>query len=359
MGDFFTGREFYVPAYEVVLGKKRLQENVVRDVIQVQYKDDIKEIDSFDITINNWDAEKRVFKYTDQNMFDPGNELQLWMGYYERGKDQLQKMITGEITGLRPTFPPSGQPTLSVNGVNRIHRFRTKQETHTYENKTDSQIAKEIGSRLNMKMKTKPQDEKPYEHLFQENEYDIIFLMNRAYLIGYTLYMEEGDEAILHFEPSTEAREVPFNFVYGKSLVQFQPNLNTSNQVAEVTILGWNNRTKEKIKHTAKRKEIITKGNVRFEKAFKERREIRTNPPVESIDEARRVATQTLENIAKEMITGSGSSVGMPELRAGSVVMIEGLGELFSGRYFVTATTHTINDSGYLTQFECRKEEKK
>ena len=30
---------------------------------QVTYKDNIKEIDSFEMTVNNWDAETRTFKY--------------------------------------------------------------------------------------------------------------------------------------------------------------------------------------------------------------------------------------------------------------------------------------------------------
>jgi phage protein D len=41
------------------------------------------------------------------------------------------------------------------------------------------------------------------------------------------------------------------------------------------------------------------------------------------------------------------------------VIEIDGLGARFSGRYFVTATTHAIGDSGYTTQFECRLEELK
>ena len=40
------------------------------------------------------------------------------------------------------------------------------------------------------------------------------------------------------------------------------------------------------------------------------------------------------------------------------VVELGGMGVRFSGRYFVTGTTHTIGDGGYTTQFECRREEK-
>jgi len=70
--------------------------------------------------------------------------------------------------------------------------------------------------------------------------------------------------------------------------------------------------------------------------------------------------------MAKEMVKASGSTVGLPNLRAGSVLEIRGVGEKspsrpprgrFGGRYFVTQTTHTIADGGYTTQFECRREE--
>ncbi len=83
------------------------------------------------------------------------------------------------------------------------------------------------------------------------------------------------------------------------------------------------------------------------------------NQPINSRKEAKTLAKQTLENIAKDMVKGTGNVVGLPDLRAGSVIFLEGLGDRFDGRYFVTATTHTIGDSGYTTRFECRREELK
>jgi phage protein D len=69
------------------------------------------------------------------------------------------------------------------------------------------------------------------------------------------------------------------------------------------------------------------------------------------------LARETHEKIAKHMITGSGSTVGVPDLRAGSAILVEGVGKRFSGRYFVTSTTHKIDDSGYTTRFTGRREE--
>ena len=72
-------------------------------------------------------------------MFDPGQRLELWMGYF--GKNSLRLMIRGEITSLRPDFPADGQPRLTISGLNLLHRLRTEQVSKAYEGLTDSQIA--------------------------------------------------------------------------------------------------------------------------------------------------------------------------------------------------------------------------
>src|SRR5262245_26755246 len=55
--------DFYVPRFEITASGGALSPSVLRDVVQVTYNDSITEIDSFDITVNNWDAERRRFKY--------------------------------------------------------------------------------------------------------------------------------------------------------------------------------------------------------------------------------------------------------------------------------------------------------
>ncbi len=141
----FTNQDFYVPAFQVKLQGRPAGQEIINDILQVTYKDDIEQVDSFDITINNWDADTLDFKYSDGDLFNPGKKLELWMGYY--GADPLLLMIKGEITSLTPNFPSSGQPTLSISGLNLLHQLRKKQESHQYQNLTDSQIAQQVVGR--------------------------------------------------------------------------------------------------------------------------------------------------------------------------------------------------------------------
>ena len=84
----------------------------------------------------------------------------------------------------------------------------------------------------------------------------------------------------------------------------------------------------------------------------------------EVIDKPSREQNQTPDEAAKarmrelaaDLVKGSGQTVGLPRLRAGSKLEIDGVGARFSGIYEVTKTTHAIGASGYTTSFEARKE---
>src|SRR5262245_3704953 len=105
----YSQREtFYVPRFQVFVRGKKLPSDVVDDILQVTYKDNVNEIDSFSIDINNWDARERKFKFAPplkdyDGVFDPGTPIEIWMGY----QDDMRQMMRGQITSLAPSFPES------------------------------------------------------------------------------------------------------------------------------------------------------------------------------------------------------------------------------------------------------------
>nr|WP_221382015.1 hypothetical protein [Actinoplanes polyasparticus] len=349
-----TKGDFYVPAFELRMRGRPAAPDVIRDVISVSYKDSLTDVDNFDVVINNWDAANRSFKYADDTRFDPGTEIELWMGY--RGGHGLEKMITGEITSLRPSFPSAGQPTLTVSGLNLLHRLRKEERSETYLDRTDSEIAEAVGRRLGIEVDTKPQREPRHAYLLQNNAYDIVFLLQRARANGYDLFVTQNDH--LFFGPSTEVPRPTYELVYGGSLIEFQPELTTAHQVGEVVVRGWDPIRKQKIEYKAKPGELAT-DVLGARKSYEQRKEIVADRVVESPAEAKRLAVEILQRIAKGLVTATGSTVGLPRLRAGGVIEVGGLGRRFTGRYFVTDTTHAIGDGGYTTQFGCRREEVK
>jgi len=68
------------------------------------------------------------------------------------------------------------------------------------------------------------------------------------------------------------------------------------------------------------------------------------------------VIARELRTKLNSRLTGSGSCVGDPRIRAGAVIRLDGLGPDFSGDYRVASATHTVDAGGYRTNFEVRKE---
>lgn len=378
--DIFTNhRTFYVSQFQVSIAGKTLEDGLLRDVMQVTYRDSVEEIDSFELVVNNWDAGARLPqpKYEppsqpkNDGVFDPGQRLELRMGYMK----EMTLMLTGEITTLEPTFPESGAPTLSVRGLNVLHALRIEQHTEHWENQRDSDIAADLGNRplqqgqagLGIKVKTDPApDETGETFVMMHNQYDIVFLLERARRHGYELVLNEvsetNPERSLYFGPSKTKRAAPtYRLIWGKTLSSFKPKLSTARQVSEVTVRGWDRQNNKVIEETASWKDLVPAGPEQqrlqlISQAFDNRKEIITDQPVRTKAEAKQKATDILTRQLREMVTASATCVGLPDLRAGCKVQVEGLGPRYSGIYYVTSTVHTIGETGYRTQFECRRD---
>lgn len=387
------GSDFYVPQFEVRLKSKELNDPVLRDIVSVTYKDSLDDLDSVEMVLNNWDADKRELKYSDGQLFEPGGQVELFMGYADRAG--TKPMLRAEVVAMRPTFPAGGQPTIAITALNVLHKLRGKQESHVYRNMGDSGIAKEIEKRLKARFKisvetdqTAAANEERYGYILQKGQYDIVFLLQRARVAGYDIYSKaaskktDADTAFdtIVFAPSEGSRRLAYELDYGlgphtgrspgqasappsPSLIQFTPTLDTSAQVGSVTVRGFDPVRKEKITGSAKRQDLKSQaltpsgGRDRIGKTFEAREEIVNDRAIQSKPEANQLAARTLERISKGMLKASGLTIGLPDLRAGIAVIVTGVGTRFSGRYFVTSTTHTIGDGGYTTSFECRREE--
>lgn len=382
---------FYVPRYEVRIEGANLPRDVLFDVKSLTYSDDVDSLDSFDLVVNNWDTAKRAFKYIGsetsamlQNghpdhprvtLFEPcGKEVELRMGY---GND-FTTMLKGTFTTMQPSYA-DGAAELTVSGLNVLHQLRRKQYTTTWTDKKDSEIAQNIAQladngRNRFPLPIKIDDEalakeKPLPLVTQDNAYDIDFLFQRARIRGYVMFIQEEDRATgrprqLYFGPSRPGmipgiRDVMFEFAWGRSMLEFKPTIRTANQVSSVTVRGWHRTRKEPISRTVTLDDERITANKdlhRVINACAAREEMVVDEPVFTNCEARERAIAILLDSTKEMVTAEVKVVGLPDLRAGQIVVIKELGARLSGKYFVTKTQHTIDDSGYLTTFSCRRE---
>jgi phage protein D len=351
---------FHVPGFRVTVGGKELsKENA--DVVSLQFKDSIKDLSAFEITLNNWDDSSdgggARFKYSDDDkLVALGHNVEIEMGYHDA--PALVKMMVGQITAMDPQFPAAGGPTIVVRGVDRLHYSRNAPQSEPWKGFKDSQIAEKIAVRLGMKVNA--EDTKiSHAHVAQHNQDDVAFLHERAKRINYEVYVRDD---VLQFVKTREGQQPQLKFVWGKSLVSFTPSLTLARQVSKVTVRAWHPKDGRLIEKTAERgklSEQAGKGKnaaqVLQESLGGEKEEIITNEHVSSDEEAERLAAAVLASRSYAFITGQGQSIGLPALRAGINIELSGLGRRFDGNYYVTDSSHRIDGGGYTTSFNVRK----
>lgn len=379
----YQDQNFYAPRFEIKLRGQNLSRAVIRDVLEVRYSDSLDKLDSFEFTLHDWDPVELVPKYSspyDENdnlrtlpdnstvpNFDPGAQVELRMGYY--GPEEPRLMMTGHVVSLTPSFPASGAPTLRVRALSLLYKLQKKQESLPFENKKDSEIAEAIGSQLDISVDIpdgQKDEEQPNPYIMVNNEYPIIFLMGRARRLGYDIYVnipeDEGDPTL--FFGRTPTSRTVYELSWGKSLIQFTPTVKTKGQVYKVVVKGWKptaqgddrkitgEATLQDTNLDLPDQQLLTE----IDSALAETHEVVVDDPIETEEEANEKALGILRDRLKDLVTGQGSTVGLPDLRAGRTIVINGLGTRYSGRYLVTETTHKIGGRGYTTEFKARLE---
>lgn len=375
-----TGDTFYVPGFELEINGRPADRGLLRDVVEVTYEDSLENVDSFTLVINNHDTDRGLPQFVGQgatedawNQVQPGNGLRLSMGY----QGDLRLMLVGYITRLDADFPEASSMRLTVGGLNILDRFRDRQYTWAWPYQgtdpiKDSDLAVDLGQtpdspeghpglaglRRIVVDDAARDRETAREHVFMNNQFPIVFLMQLARRNGYEIVLQYDDnhEPQLYFGPTAQIRGISYLLEWGKTLTSAKATVSAARQVKKITVVGWNRDTHQPVhgEATVDSDGVALDDRVRALARATGREEVIPDYSVTTDAAATQLAVQRLTRHASRMVEVEGVVVGLPDLRAGRRVQLGRLGPHLDGDYLVTSTRHVLNDSGYRTTFHAR-----
>lgn len=385
--EFYTGRSFFTPAFRIELDGRDTGRAVIADVLEVSFTDDLAAVDSFEFTLHDWDPVAGHPKYSspwdehgqpfrlsangpDVPNFEPGAKVALYFGYLEDG--DLPLVMEGEVVSLTPSFPASGVPTCRVRALDAFFRRMQKTEVEGNYSGTAKDVVDQLCAEndVSVRWATLDAEGKDEERVEVEGVLlDEIASRAETYKLSMMTVAPDtaGADPVLYLaRPSDEDDAPAAEFVWGRTLTSFSPVLSAAGQISEVVVRAGDpgaeaeERAIEVIRSWAdiglSPTALGPAGSADLETAVAGTREIIKPDGVATLEDAEMAALARLRDLAGTLITGSGSSVGLPELRAGRTVVMAGMGARFDGVYRLTKTTHGIGGSGYTTTFDARKE---
>lgn len=338
---------FYAPAFDILIdGQSVTLQSIAVSSIRVSTAIAGK-ADSVQFRIENaYNAVSRTFNWV-SSLIEVGKTIVVKMGY----KDKLVDVFDGIVTGVTLDYPASGQPSVSVQGMDRSFLMMRSKQSNTWHNKKVSDVVKIIGGKYSLQLAVDDtMTPKPTIEQYRKSDYH--FLQQLASDVNHDFFVI-GQK--LFFKKVNPSASPMLTLMYGKNLKSYNTSVDISNQVSKVIVRGMDPKTRVPFKAESQTVNIIgTNGRTGKDivGALSSHLVEIIYSEVETQAEAQTLANATLNERAMGLISGEGECVGIPEMRAGRMIKLDGLGPKFNQPLLMNGVTHTIDNRGYTTTFQ-------
>lgn len=359
---------FYVPVFKIEVDGDDLLEKSV-EVFGVTVNNTLEGADDVSFTVNNpFDPDARDnFPYLKEGgLFDIRNivkNVTVKLGYGDRSK--LKTVFEGIITSVDISFPANGISQLTIKGFDHSHKMMKTKRSDNYGSSEKpikySEIVKKINSEQKYNLNTANVVDTLEKHrqMKQDRQSDYEFIKTKlADKLGFEVFVVGKD---LYFRPpANDKSDAITTLEWGRSLISFSPEVNTSGQVTNVLVRSWDPASQKPIVGKAKRGD--EHGRDRNGKSGGQQVEDSEGEVVQQYwkpgftqKQADDFAKSIINRLSDEFVKGSGECIGLPEVLPGKNIALAGLGNRFSKSYYIERTTHSISTSGYRTTFNVKE----
>jgi uncharacterized protein len=379
----------YAPDFAIEIDGQPIPAQLRAAIQSVTLQDGLEGADRVEVQIAN-----ENLQWLDHPIFRLDRKLTLSIGYQP---ERLTRRFIGEIVSRDASFPSSSMPTLTVAAQDFLGRTTRGTRRRWFaipipmernvplpDVATAALLAAEnrlipifdpVGAALSIilggvEMIAALGDPQEMQKLIrkQPGENDFDFLSRVSHENGWEMMIDHSGVVggyKLHFMSPLGHLHPDVTLRYGQSLIEFNPRITSVGQIAAVTASIWVAEIKtsfnvtvgwdwDRMALTLDIRPVVNLIGVGASGLSSASLEL-IDEPLTLASAPRVIVGKLIPRLNKRLI-GSGSTVGNPEITAGMVVKLEGLGIEFGGLYRVTGSRHTIDGNGYITNFEVRKE---
>jgi hypothetical protein len=374
----------FAPQFTMQIGGANLPPGLRGAISSVTWTTGLEGADSVEVAFANPNLQ-----WLDNPILAVDQPFNLSVGY---APDPLEKVFVGEITGVEPSFPSGGMPTIRVTAHDFLQRLTHGKVDRAFfiqipESVTiplpDPAVAAivsgsnllipdldPVGGVLSTLMTLASYIAAPDEPQKwvrkQQGTSDFDFLTSIAKENGWEMYIDHTAEPkgyMLRFQFIVQDYAPSVTLEWGNSLMDFTPRLTTvgdvfgisarvwvaSLQMDFVIVVSWDyDRAAFNLMIYPGLGDLNTLLGEKASKTI-------SIKPTGFGNSLREILSELLPRL-NNRLTGTGSTIGNPAIKPGKVINLIGLGSQFSGLYRITSATHTFDNGGYKTSFKVRKE---
>ena len=279
-----------------------------------------------------------------------GGNLQVKMGY----ADKKGTVFEGVVTGYTIEYAEGGSPYAIVTAMDKSFLMMKSAHSKVWTKAKVSDVVREIAGNYSL---TATVDDTVIQKkvIEQIGVSDYHFIQSLANDHDYHFYIQGSK---LYFQKMNTSSDPSLMLHYGQSLRRFSLQADISGQIGTVKVMGYDTDKKEAIVGQATSVEAIGSGGGKtgpsHAAALTANKTEIVYTQADSLEEAKSLASALLSRSARDLVRGSGSCTGVPEIKAGDMIKITGIGaSSFDQQLLLVRVTHRLDaEEGYITSFE-------
>ncbi|MFH1466863.1 MAG: contractile injection system protein, VgrG/Pvc8 family [Pseudomonadota bacterium] len=334
-----TGGAFF----SLKLGGTKLDAALLAHVVSISFVEGLDKLDSLSVQL----AIPPVKRAKVLALCKVGQPFEVQLGY----GDSAAMQGYGDIVEVRHGIGADAPWTVTLRGVDGLHRLGSAQKPRIFSELSHADIVKKVAGDAGFSADVQGVSTTP-EAVFTQAESAAKFLRRLARENNYFVRVVEKK---LSFGRRNQPAGGKVTLEWGKDLEQIDLTANLQGLYTTVRVVGHDEKSDKPIEAKATDSDLkkISGGEVGaalYKSAFGEQIHQIPDAPYQSTSAATAKAKAELQEKAEKFLGGTITCRGTPTAHSGGTVTCKGLPWPFTGPFLITETTHTLEPtSGYRT----------
>ncbi len=314
------------------------------EVYSIDIWNELNRIPRAKVVILDGNTSDQTFKVSEEDWFVPGNEIEIQLGYESEENTVFKGIVTGQSIKMRS----NGNSVLTVDCTDSAIKLTTIPKSRYFYDATESEVFETIiGEYGNVSADVEATQFIHKEILqFQSTDWD--FIQSRADINGLFCHVEGGTISIKKPDFGQEPVET---VVYGSNLLEFDAEMDGTNQMGSVKGISWDYSKTEPSEVDAASSSPVTPGNISSDDlsgSFENKEwSLRAGAKIPS-EVLQTWANAKLMKHELAKVRGRAKIRGLSTINPGAVITLEGVGDRFNGNAFVSGVKHSFYKGEWL-----------
>ncbi len=340
-GQIQTSKNPDLITAKVLVGGKELSADY--GVVSIVIEQEVNRIPYARLVLTDGIPAEQDFEISNEDLLIPGEEIEITAGYHSDEATIFKGLIIKHNVRVR-----EGASYLIVECKDEAVKMTIGRKSAYFYESTDSDILEQLIGNHGLKSDVESTNVS-HKEMVQYHSTDWDFLNVRAQANGKLCFVENGEVKIAKPDFSSKPIET---VVFGSSIHEFDGEIDARDQFETITAYSWNPVDQELVESEAKDPKVKLNGDLSTSDLSK----------VLSVDnlELKHGGNLTKEELqdwsdAKALYQqlartrGRVKFQGIPEVKPGELLTLEGVGNRFSGTIYITGVRHEIIDGNWLT----------